>query len=180
MSGNTREIKIMEANGMKIGEAKPLFELKGKAGRIELSAWVAGFSYFIGVLIVGQNRLLAVASTAPSKFLIVAACFAAFLVSVVFIQGRMGFAASANTFGKPHHLVTEGLFQYSRNPIFLAFWLPLVSLTLLSVAAGLFALGFYIVVMNLTVLRTEERDLTKLFGQTYIDYATKVPRWIFF
>ena len=34
--------------------------------------------------------------------------------------------------------------------------------------------------MNLTVLRTEERDLTELFGHAYTAYAVKVPRWIFF
>ena len=164
----------------KIGEAAPLFELKGKAGRIELSAWLAMSSYFIGVLLVGEKQLMAKFTATPWVFAWVGLSFVAFLASVVFIQGRMGFAASANTFGKPNHLVTGGLFQFSRNPIFLAFWLPLLSLTLLSVGAGLFALGFYVVSMNLTVLRTEERDLTKLFGQTYRDYAAKVPRWILF
>ncbi len=163
----------------KIGELPPLFELKGRAARIELSAYVAGVSYFSGVMLTGEKAILTALEQTPSVFLILAACFAAFLLSVVIIQGRMGFAASANTFGKPNQLVTGGIFQYSRNPIFLAFWLPLLSLTLLSVQAGLFALAFYIVAMNLTVLRTEERDLTQLFGHVYTTYAAKVPRWIF-
>ena len=169
-----------KSSAAKIGELEPLFELKGRAARIELSAYVAGFSYFIGVILVGEKTIIAAIQNTPLVFLALAACFATFLGSVVVIQGRLGFAASANTFGTPNHLVTGGIFQYSRNPIFLAFWLPLLSLTLLSIPAGLFALALYIVTMNLTVLRTEERDLTELFGHAYTAYAAKVPRWIFF
>ena len=159
-----------------LGERAPLFELKGRWARIELSAYVAGFTYLIGLLLVGEQRLMV--APAPSVAIVVA-CFVAFLVSVVVIQGRMGFAPSANTFGKPKHLVTEGIFQYSRNPIFAAFLLPLMSLALLSLLAAIIATTVYMVVMTLTVLRSEERDLLKLFGQTYLDYAAKVPRWLF-
>jgi protein-S-isoprenylcysteine O-methyltransferase Ste14 len=168
-----------KSSAAKIGELAPLFELKGRAARIELSAYVAGLSYFSGVMLAGEKTITTAIANAPWVFLVIAGCFAAFLALVVIIQGRMGFAASANTFGTPNQLVTEGIFQYSRNPIFLAFWLPLLSLTLLSIPAGLFALALYIVAMNLTVLRTEERDLTKLFGHVYTAYAAKVPRWIF-
>jgi protein-S-isoprenylcysteine O-methyltransferase Ste14 len=167
-----------KSSSTKIGEYEPWFELKGRAARIELSAYVAGISYFAGLMLVGEKTIIAAIDHAPWVFLVIASCFAAFLGSVVIIQGRMGFAASANTFGKPNHLVTGGIFQYSRNPIFLAFWLPLLSLTVLSIPASLFALALYIVVMNLTVLRTEERDLSTLFGHVYTDYAARVPRWI--
>lgn len=159
-----------------LGERAPLFELKGSFARIELSAYVAGLSYFLGLLLVGEQKLT---SSSPITLIILAACFLAFLISVVVIQGRMGFAPSANTFGKPQHLVTTGIFQYSRNPIFAAFLLPLVSLSLLSLVAAAVATALYMVVMTLTVLRTEERDLVKLFGQTYVAYAAKVPRWLF-
>jgi protein-S-isoprenylcysteine O-methyltransferase Ste14 len=156
-------------NMTRIGQAAPLFELKGFA---------AGLSYFIGILIVGQDRLLVMATEAPSKIIVLGASFGLFIFSVLFIQGKMGFAVSANTFGKPNHLVTEGLFQYSRNPIYLAFWMPLLSISVVSIPASLVALALYVVSMNLTVLRTEERDLKNLFGQIYLDYAQKVPRWI--
>jgi protein-S-isoprenylcysteine O-methyltransferase Ste14 len=162
-----------------IGELAPIFELKGRAARIELSAWLAGLSFFIGFYLVGEKALVAMFEGSPLNYLMIAASFIIFLVSVLFIQGRMGFAVSANTFGKPNHLVTEGVFKYSRNPIYLAFWLPLMSLVLVSIPAAIFAFAFYVVSMNLTVLRAEERDLVALFGQTYKDYAEKVPRWIF-
>ncbi len=159
-----------------LGERAPLFELKGRLARIELSAYVAGLSYFLGLLLVGEQKLT---TASPLALATLATCFLAFLISVVVIQGRMGFAPSANTFGKPQHLVTQGIFQYSRNPIFAAFLLPLVSLSLLSLLAAVVTTTFYMAVMTLTVLRTEERDLVKLFGQTYVDYAAKVPRWLF-
>ncbi len=159
-----------------LGQRAPLFELKGHWARIELSAYVAGLSYLLGLLLVGEQRLTA---ASPLTLIILVACFMAFLISVVAIQGRMGFAPSANTFGKPQHLVTAGIFQYSRNPIFAAFLLPLISLSLLSLIAATVATAVYMAVMTLTVLRTEERDLVQLFGQTYVDYAAKVPRWLF-
>jgi protein-S-isoprenylcysteine O-methyltransferase Ste14 len=162
----------------KIGDAKPLFELKGKAARIELSAWLAWLSLFLGVLMIGQNRLTAAYALSPLPFWAIAAAIIVFFLCVFFIQRHMGFAASANSFGTPNQLVTSGIFQYSRNPIYLAFWLPLLALCLVWWPAGVFALFVYIVSMNLTVLRTEERDLVNLFGQTYVDYAAKVPRWI--
>ena len=166
--------KLRNVTGL--GQRAPLFELKGRWARIELSAYVAGLSYLLGLLLVGEQKLTA---ASPLTLIILAACFLAFLISVVTIQGRMGFAPSANTFGKPQHLVTEGIFQYSRNPIFVAFLLPLISLSLLSLIAATVATAVYMVVMTLTVLRTEERDLVQLFGQTYVDYAAKVPRWLF-
>ena len=159
-----------------LGERAPLFELKGRWARIELSAYVAGLSYLLGLLLVGEQRLTA---ASPLVLIVLLACFLAFLISVVAIQGRMGFAPSANTFGKPQHLVTGGIFQYSRNPIFAAFLLPLISLSLLSLVAAAVSTAAYMAVMTLTVLRTEEQDLVRLFGQTYVDYAAKVPRWLF-
>ena len=159
-----------------LGERTPLFELKGRMARIELSAYVAGLSYMIGILLVGEKKLMA--ASAGSLVMLIT-CFIAFLAAVVIIQGRMGFAPSANTFGKPQHLMTQGIFQYSRNPIFAAFLLPLISLALLSLLAAVIATALYMLVMTLTVLRTEERDLVKLFGQTYRDYAASVPRWLF-
>ena len=169
-------VNVGKRNTSGLGQSAPLFELKGKWARIELSAYVASLSYVLGILLVGEQKLTA---ASPAILAVLFICFLAFLISVVIIQGRMGFAPSANTFGKPQHLVTAGIFQYSRNPIFAAFLLPLISLAILSVSAAAIATAVYMVVMNLTVLRTEERDLVKLFGQTYVDYASKVPRWLF-
>ncbi|PWW03648.1 protein-S-isoprenylcysteine O-methyltransferase Ste14 [Hoeflea marina] len=89
----------------------------------------------------------------------------------------------AHTTILPHrgsnHLVTEGPFRFSRNPIYVANLLLLAGIGL---ATGN---GWFIVVMPfdalamhyLAVLR-EERHLLAQFGYRYENYCRKVRRWI--
>lgn len=86
--------------------------------------------------------------------------------------------------GIPPHLptttiVTSGPYRFSRNPIYLA-------LTLLSVGIAVGANSFWmlglliptVVIMSIAVIGPEERYLEAKFGATYLDYKSKVRRWI--
>ena len=76
-------------------------------------------------------------------------------------------------------LVTDGMYRYSRNPMYLG-------LVLLNIAATIFFgtwLGVIIVVafiflLNLLQIIPEEEALIDIFGEEYIDYKKKVRRWI--
>jgi protein-S-isoprenylcysteine O-methyltransferase Ste14 len=158
--------------------SEPLFELKGRANRIDLSAWVSGISFGCGLLLANTSNAtddLLIANGAP---LLMLASFAAFIASVLVIQRHMRLSLMANTFGSPRRLVQSGVFRYSRNPIYVAFFLPLASITAVSLSAAIAATGLYILVMNLTVIRKEERDLLNAFGREYADYLASTPRWI--
>ncbi|MEE9143624.1 MAG: isoprenylcysteine carboxylmethyltransferase family protein [Candidatus Binatia bacterium] len=78
----------------------------------------------------------------------------------------------------PEHLVTTGIYAWTRNPMYLGHIIFLVglSLTLMSILAGLItivtALWFHFRVTG------DEKDLAKQFGQPYVDYSGRVKRWI--
>lgn len=157
--------------------ASPLFELRGRAGRIDLSAWISGLSYAAGVTLAADGLALRIAEASPLLWFL-PACYLAFLLSVLLIQRHMRLSLTASSFGKPQSLVTSGIFRYSRNPIYVAFLLPLASLAVLSLPAAALAISFYVIAMNLTIIRSEERDLAAKFGYEFSTYAAAAPRWI--
>ena len=78
----------------------------------------------------------------------------------------------------PEHLVTTGIYGWTRNPMYLEHIIFLIglSLTLMSILAGLItvvtALWFHFRVVN------DEKHLIDLFGTPYIAYKSRVKRWI--
>ena len=76
-------------------------------------------------------------------------------------------------------LVRSGIYQYSRNPMYVGF--ALVLLAWACYLASLFALfgvlGF-VLYMNRFQIRPEERALLTLFNSKYPVYQTQVRRWL--
>lgn len=75
-------------------------------------------------------------------------------------------------------LVTTGLFQYSRNPIYLGMTTALLGAFLIAptgITLLILVLGYVLMQMQ---IRLEEEFLTKLHGQPYLDFKRKVRRWI--
>ena len=74
-------------------------------------------------------------------------------------------------------LVTTGIYSVTRHPIYTAFFF--IFSGILITAHNLFMLGFilffylYLVVL---MQKTEEKWLTKKFGQEYLEYAKRTPR----
>ena len=163
---------------IQIALAEPLFELIGRANRIDMSAWVSGLSFGAGLCLAettGVTEDIIISSGAPYVMLV---AFAAFLALVLLIQRHMQLSLLANTFGSPRSLVTSGVFRYSRNPIYVAFFIPLATIATVSLSAAIAATGLYILAMNLTVIRKEERDLLTAFGPEFAAYLSSTPRWI--
>ncbi len=75
-------------------------------------------------------------------------------------------------------LVTNGLFQYSRNPIFLGVILSNLGLFLIIPNLGtllVLTLSYFSIQIQ---IRLEEEFLLKQFAQDYLNYCKKVKRWI--
>jgi protein-S-isoprenylcysteine O-methyltransferase Ste14 len=174
---DAREGMEMHSEKYIIGQKRPLFELTGIFSKIDLSAWLSGLSYMLGISFIGLPTLVA-AFQQGQKWVALLACLATFFICVLSLQYYIGLSLTSNEYGKPRSLVTGGPFQISRNPIYLTFIVPLASLAFLSWVAASIAIAFYIISMNLTVLRIEERDLVSIFGETYLNYAAKTRRWI--
>ena len=83
-----------------------------------------------------------------------------------------------NTFIDPNHLVTSGLFRYSRNPMYLGFAVALVGVWCLagSLSAGM---GFliFLCAANAIYIPYEEARCAEVFGEDYLDYKARVRRW---
>ncbi|MEP3276344.1 MAG: isoprenylcysteine carboxylmethyltransferase family protein [Stappiaceae bacterium] len=84
-----------------------------------------------------------------------------------------------NPLRKPDLLVTDGIYRYSRNPmylgqVFVIFGVAIYLGTLadIAIAAGCF------LVMDLWFIRQEETVMRAAFGERFDDYCAKVRRWI--
>lgn len=76
-------------------------------------------------------------------------------------------------------LVTSGIYRFSRNPMYLGLLLLLAgwALYLANILAFLF-LPAFILYMNRFQIKPEERALMDRFGRKYLEYASRVNRWI--
>lgn len=80
---------------------------------------------------------------------------------------------------KASSLVSNGIFQFSRNPMYLGMVFILIGVELrLGSIFALTILFLFILVITYLQIKPEENALTELFGETYTDYCQKVRRWI--
>lgn len=80
---------------------------------------------------------------------------------------------------KASHLITTGMFGFSRNPIYLADLLILIAWAIwLGNIFNIALLVVFFVYINRFQIVPEEQALTTLFGDAYRDYCSRVRRWI--
>ncbi|MGB3277965.1 MAG: isoprenylcysteine carboxylmethyltransferase family protein [Pseudorhodobacter sp.] len=76
-------------------------------------------------------------------------------------------------------LVTSGVFQFSRNPIYLGDSLILIGACLiLDSALGLMLLPIFVWIINTRFIEGEEAGLSREFGNEYKDWSAAVRRWV--
>lgn len=80
---------------------------------------------------------------------------------------------------KSSTVVSSGIYAISRNPMYLAMLIALVSLTYyLQHLMCLPVILIFMSYMTRYQIIPEEQILTKIFGQQYKDYQAKVRRWL--
>lgn len=105
--------------------------------------------------------------------------FIGFLFGVgAFIEFR-----KAHTTLDPHGsvkaLVTNGIYRFTRNPIYLGFVLMVIGFPLAyGTLWGLVAAPFFATTMSRLVIEKEEAYLEKKFKGEYTGYKSRVRRWI--
>ena len=76
-------------------------------------------------------------------------------------------------------VVDNGIYQYSRNPMYLAMLLLLISFACYLENPFTFPIcGLFIWYIGKYQITPEERMLTTLFGQDYVNYKNRVRRWL--
>lgn len=86
---------------------------------------------------------------------------------------------TVHTFRKPDGLVTDGVFSFSRNPMYLGFALALLGFAIKLCTPLVFAVvaGFILVVDHRRI-RFEERVAAEIFGEPHEAYRRATRRWI--
>ena len=76
-------------------------------------------------------------------------------------------------------LVTDGMYRYSRNPMYLALVLLTIAVTIFFGAwLGVVIVVIFIYTLNFLQIIPEEEALLDIFGEEYVEYQKKVRRWI--
>ncbi len=76
-------------------------------------------------------------------------------------------------------LVTGGVYQWTRNPMYLGMLLLLAGWAVfLGNPLGLAGLALFVAWITRFQILPEERALRTLFGRTFDDYRQRVPRWV--
>jgi len=76
-------------------------------------------------------------------------------------------------------LVVSGIFNYSRNPMYLGMALILLGLSLkFNLLGGLIFTALFILFITNFQIKPEETAMEKLFDQEWKDYVSNVRRWL--
>lgn len=76
-------------------------------------------------------------------------------------------------------LVTQGIFQVSRNPMYLGMVLAIIAWCIyLQAPIALLGVVGFVLYMNRFQIEPEERAMQKLFGEEFTEYCDSVRRWI--
>lgn len=104
-------------------------------------------------------------------------------VGIVF-SAAFSFKKAQTTFDprtpeKSSRLVTNGIFRFSRNPMYLGFLMMLIAGFIYSNNLVNFLFPFaFIFLSNLLYIKPEEHALQIIFGRDYQTYLKQVRRWI--
>ena len=83
------------------------------------------------------------------------------------------------TFDDPDILVIEGVFRWTRNPMYLGFLLSLVGLAIFlgSLSPVIVVVGFFIIT-DRWYITFEEKAMARKFGKDYENYKSQTRRWL--
>jgi protein-S-isoprenylcysteine O-methyltransferase Ste14 len=94
--------------------------------------------------------------------------------------GRFGLGDSFRI-GSPNestNLKVNGLFRFSRNPMYLGVYATLLASVLYTLNPILFVVGILVAAVHHEIVLAEEQHLRQVFGQEYRDYCSRVRRYL--
>ena len=72
----------------------------------------------------------------------------------------------------------DGLFRFSRNPMYLGLYSTILASSLSTLNPIVILLGSYVIAVHHTIVLGEEEYMKRAFGQEYLDYCHRVRRYI--
>jgi protein-S-isoprenylcysteine O-methyltransferase Ste14 len=75
--------------------------------------------------------------------------------------------------------VSKGIFRYSRNPMYLSFFILSIGISLVSISwIYLLIALIWMILIHFMDIPVEESECTKKYGTDYIEYMKKTPKWL--
>tara|TARA_Y100000748_G_scaffold86787_1_gene71838 strand:+ start:380 stop:826 length:447 start_codon:yes stop_codon:yes gene_type:complete len=113
------------------------------------------------------------------------------LSTISFVLGITVFATAVSSFKrqnttvnpisieKASSLVVNGVFKYSRNPMYLGMLFILLGLTFkFNLIGGLLFTSIFMIFISIFQIKPEEAAMEKLFDQEWKNYIKNVRRWL--
>jgi len=99
---------------------------------------------------------------------------------VLLFVGRFSLGASFRTgiAREKTRLEHDGIYRYSRNPMYLGIYSTLLSACLYTLNPIVLAAGAFIVAVHHKIVLSEERHLRVVFGTAYEEYCRRVRRYL--
>jgi protein-S-isoprenylcysteine O-methyltransferase Ste14 len=138
---------------------------------------------FFGLLILGfvLNWALPLAflPRAPAEVAGVIMVFLGFLIGASGITVMRSAHTSPDPRKPTTALVEKGVFRHTRNPLYLSMFVLFFGIAVFMNVLWLILLcPFLVVVVARWTVRPEESYLERTFGDAYLEYQKRVPRWI--
>jgi protein-S-isoprenylcysteine O-methyltransferase Ste14 len=98
----------------------------------------------------------------------------------IFLVGVIILALATVNFAAPpmEKPVTEGMYRFSRHPLYLSFFIIYIGTSIATASWVFFILFMASFFLWRTELLVEERDCLERYGSDYQEYMNKTPRWI--
>ncbi len=133
------------------------------------------------VLSVLLDRAQPVIELIPFPFSLVGWLIILWAIGLVLasIRSLQANKTSTDPLGAPTTLITSGPFAFSRNPLYLAYFLTMLGTAFVLGSFSAFIpplLGFLL--LDKWIIPIEEKAMSETFGEAYAVYQQKVRRWI--
>jgi protein-S-isoprenylcysteine O-methyltransferase Ste14 len=100
------------------------------------------------------------------------------LILVILSLLHLGRSASVGIPEQKTELKTHGMYRISRNPVYVGGFLMCAGSCLFSIHFLNFLLFAITIAVHHLIVRKEEQFLEKAFGQQWLDYKERVPRYV--
>lgn len=142
----------------------------------------------VALVVIFAAAMAALAYAAPAEILVPGKLLVAVVLvlagALVSLAGVVAFRRQKTTVNpftpeQSSSLVGAGIYRFSRNPMYLGFFLALLGWCFyLANWASALLLPVFVAYMNKFQIQPEERALSERFGPEFVAYSRSVRRWL--
>lgn len=115
----------------------------------------------------------------PWTYLGIVVVLAGIVIAMVSVRRFTRAKTGIVPFDEATTLVTDGLYRYARNPMYLGMFMILIGVALMMGSVSpLLPVWLFMLVIRYNFVAGEERFLEDTFGRDYLEFKNKVRRWL--